>query len=357
MSEIFEFLRRASDRAGLPPGSLIGAPDDQREPAEVDVFVYNERRFIEKNVRDAGELKELLSEDGVLWVNVNGAHDARVLEWIGGLFGIHPLVLEDVMNTSQRPKCDDLESYAFAVVKMIGWDESGGRTDSEQVSLILGGKYVISFQERRGDVFDRIRDRIRHGKGRVRTMNADYLAYCLLDAVVDGYFGVLENVGEKIEELENKIVTQPDNADAAKIHALKRELIYLRRAVWPLREVIGRLTRGETRTVRKDVRIYYRDLYDHTIQAIDTLESFRDMVLGLLDTYLSSMSNRMNEIMKVLTIIATIFIPLTFIVGVYGMNFKYMPELEYELAYPAVWAVMIVATLGMLLFFRRKKWL
>jgi magnesium transporter len=253
---------------------------------------------------------------------------------------------------------EDYSDYLYVVLKMLRYNDSNGGTLSEQISLIVGPNFVFSFQEGiEGDVFGIIRERIRNNKGRIRKMGADYLAYSLIDAIVDNYFAVLEKLGEKVELLEERIVSNPETETLREIHFLKKEMIFLRKAVWPLREVINALERGESALVRESTRIYLRDVYDHTIQIIDTVETFRDTVSGMLDIYLSSVSNRLNAVMKVLTIIATIFMPLTFIAGVYGMNFKYMPELQWRIGYPLFWVVIIVIAGIMLIFFRKKDWL
>jgi len=279
-------------------------------------------------------------------------------EKLGKYFEVHPLVLEDIVNTGQRPKMEDFENYLFIVLKMFHYDEEADEIKTEQVSLVLGSNFVISFQEREGDVFHPIRERIRNAKGRIRKMAPDYLAYSLLDAIVDSYFIIMEKLGEEIENTEEKLVTNPTPATLQTIHNLKREMIFLRKSVWPLREVISALERGGSSLIQESTHIYLRDVYDHTIQVIDTIESFRDMVSGMLDIYLSSISNRMNEVMTVLTIIATIFIPLTFIAGIYGMNFEYMPELKWHWFYPkAFWLTIIVIAGFMAFYFKRKKWL
>jgi magnesium transporter len=290
-------------------------------------------------------------------VNIDGLHEVDIIEKIGGNFGLHPLVLEDILNTQQRPKLDDLEEYLFIVTKMLAYDVEQHQVKAEQFSLVLYKNCIITFQERVGDVLDPIRERLRRGKGRIRKMGADYLAYALIDAIVDNYFIVLEKIAEKVESLEEEIVTEPTPGTAHTIHHLKRELIFLRKSVWPLRELIGGLERGESALIMKKTTIFLRDVYDHTIQVIDTVETLRDMVSGMLDVYLSSISNRMNEVMKVLTIIATIFIPITFIAGIYGMNFEFMPELKWRWSYPVVWAVIIAVGISMLFYFRKKKWL
>ena len=275
----------------------------------------------------------------------------------GRHYDLHPLVLEDILNTDQRPKVEDYERYLFLTLKMITYEEKEKIVHVEQVSVILGSSFVISLQESEGDVFDSVRERLRKGKGRIRKSGPDYLAYALMDAVVDNYFLVLEKIGEDIEELEEEVIRKPGPETVESIQNLKRELLYLRKSVWPLREAILSLEKGESPLIEDKTAIYLRDVYDHSIQIIDTVETFRDMVAGMLDIYLSGVSNKMNEIMKVLTIIATLFIPLTFIVGVYGMNFKYMPELEWHDAYFFVWAVMIAIAVLMLFYFRKKKWL
>lgn len=299
---------------------------------------------------------EFVNTPGITWLDVDGVYQIDVLEAVGRHAGLHHLVIEDIHNTYQRPKVEDYDNHVFIVLKMITWDQDAGEVSAEQVSLILGENYVLSFKEDPGDIFDPVRLRLREGKRRIRAQGADFLAYSLLDQVVDQYFVVLENLGEQIEDLEEELVTNPDASTLKTIHRLKRELIFLRKSVWPLREAISSLERGESSLFQPDTLVYLRDVNDHTIQVIDTLETFRDMVSGMLDIYLSSVSNRMNEVMKVLTIIATIFIPLTFIAGIYGMNFVNMPELQWPWGYYIVWGVMIFIFLGMLIYFKRKGW-
>ncbi len=326
------------------------------EPVRITVMDYDESRFLEKEIQDIDEVLPFKNSPTVTWINIDGLQDIGILEKIGRYFDIHPLILEDIVTTDQRPKIEESEDYAYIVLRMVYCDESNELV-SEQVSLVVASNFVISFQERVGDVFDPIRDRIRTGKGRVRTMGPDYLVYVLMDAIVDNYFVILETLTDRIEDLEEKLVTDPTPEVLRMIHRSKRDLIYLRKSVWPLREVISRLERGESRIVRKTTQIYLRDVYDHTIHIIDTVETLRDMVTGMLDIYLSSISNRMNEIMKVLTIMATIFIPLTFIAGLYGMNFHYMPELDTRWGYPLVLIAMLFVALIMLAYFRGKRWL
>ncbi|MFH1541566.1 MAG: magnesium/cobalt transporter CorA [bacterium] len=348
--------KRLSKTKGLPPGTLMHVGEQRDENVKITVIDYNENDFQLSPVKSAEECFPYRDRESVTWINVDGVHQTDIIAKLGSHFGLHPLVLEDIVNTDQRPKLEDHESYLFIALKMLSVNDKG-QVEAEHVSLILGNNYVISFQEKEGDIFDPVRDRIKNSKGRIRKMGADYLAYSLLDAIVDNYFGILEKTGEKIELLEEILVADPEPKVLKGIHQLKREMIFLRKSVWPLREVISGLLRAEAKLIKESTIIYLRDVYDHTIQVIDTVESYRDMVSGMLDIYLSSLSNRMNEVMKVLTIIATIFIPLTFIAGIYGMNFKYMPELDIPWAYPLTLSFMGLVGLYMVLYFKRKKWL
>ncbi len=293
----------------------------------------------------------------VSWLNLSGIHDISVIEQFGQHFDIHPLALEDILNTQHRPKVEEMEGYALIIVKMLFFDEQTQAIDSEQVSLILGRNYVITFQEREGDVFEGVRGRLQRSHGRIRQRGPDYLAYALLDSIVDSYFAILEKVGDRLTLLEEELTRNPDQTALAKIYHYKREILKLRKSIWPLRELINELYKEEPAFITEGTRVFLRDLYDHTIQVLDTIEIFRDTVTGLQDLYMSAVGNRMNEIMKVLTIMASIFIPLTFIAGIYGMNFEYIPELKWRWGYFAVWGVMVVCVAGMLVYFKRKKWL
>jgi magnesium transporter len=348
---------RRSRKAGLPPGSLIHVGEVKAERTKITVIDYDEQDFKEKGAETAEECFAFRDTATVTWINVDGVHDGEVIGKLGSCFGVHPLILEDIMSTGQRPKMEDMGSYIYIVVRMLSFQDRKREVQSEQVSLILGPNFVISFQESVGDVFDSVRERIREGKGRVRKMGPDYLAYALIDAIIDNYFLVLEKLGEKVEEIEEELVSDPGRKTLQEIHVLKREMIYLRKSVWPLREVISGMTRSESKLVSESTGIFLRDVYDHTVQVIDTVETYRDMLSGMLDINLSSISNRMNEVMKVLTIIATIFIPLTFIAGIYGMNFKFMPELEWRWGYFIVLGVMAGLAVWMLIYFKRKKWM
>jgi len=354
---VSKIYRRRTRKAGLPPGTLIFDGERKVEKTRITIFDYDESNFQEKEVQTVEECFPFKDEPTVTWVNVDGVHDVEIVEKIGGYFGIHPLVQEDIVHTGQRPKMEDFDDYLFIVLKMLFYDDEKDEISAEQVSLLVGDNYVISFQEKEGDVFEPIRERLRTRKGRIIKQGADYLAYALLDMIVDSYFSILEKTGDRIELLEEELITEPSPETVGIIQRMKREMIFLRKSIWPLREVIGSLERDESPLIKGSTNVFLRDVYDHTIQVIDTVEALRDMIGGMLDIYLSSVSNRMNEVMKVLTIIATIFIPLTFIAGVYGMNFENMPELKVPWAYPVVWVVMGTVGLLMIFYFRRKRWL
>lgn len=357
MFGIRKHFQRKGGTSGLAPGTPVYLGDDRHESVRITLINYDKDHVEEREISTPDECAPLLNSDRVCWLNLDGIHDVGAVETLGRAFNLHPLVQEDVVNPWHRPKLEDFESYLFVVLKMLSYDEKSGEVNGEQVSLILGSKYVISFQERPGDVFDFVRERIRSGKSRIRRMGADYLAYALLDAVVDQYYLILEKIGDRIEDMDDGVVSDPRPEILQQIHSLKREMIFLRKSVWPLREVINQMERGESPLITPPTQKYLRDVYDHTVQVIDTLETFRDMIAGMHDTYLTSISNRMNQVMKVLTIIATIFIPLTFIAGIYGMNFEFMPELKWRWGYAVVWGVMAVSAVIMLLFFKKKRWL
>jgi len=352
-----KLVRRRSKKAGLPPGTLIHVGDREVESVRVTYLDYDEHNMEEKQVSAIEQCFPFKETPTATWINIDGLHDIELMEKLGREFDLHPLILEDVLNTGQRPKFEDFGKNVFIVLKMLGYSEELQAVESEQVSLIFGANFVISFQERVGDVFEPIRERIRNNKGRIRKMKADYLAYALVDSVVDSYFKILERFSERIESMEEELVSDPTEKTLQQIHTMKREVILLRKSVWPLREAVSALQRSESDLIGEVTSVYLRDVHDHTIQIIDTIESFRDMVSGMLDIYLSSISNKMNSVMKVLTIIATIFIPLTFVAGIYGMNFELMPELKWKYGYAAVWLVMLIIGATMVVYFRRKKWL
>lgn len=354
---MFKLTKKRSKIIGLPPGTPVYTGEKKTEEVRISIIDYDEEQFQEKETDTVEECFPFKDKPTVTWINIDGVHQVEIVEKIGKHFELHHLILEDIVDTERRPKIKDFGDYIFIVLKMLYYDEEENETKVEHISLILGENFVISFQEKGVDIFGPVRERIRRSKGRIRKMGADYLAYALLDSIVDNYYIILENLGERIEELESRLVTDPKPETLQKIHRLKREMIFLRRSVWPLRELISYLERGESSLINKATLIYLRDVYDQTIQVIETVETFRDIMSGMHDTFLSSVSNRMNEVMKILTIIATIFIPLTFIAGVYGMNFKFMPELEWRWAYLAVWLIIVAVVISMVIFFKRKKWL
>ena len=351
-------MKKRSKKSGLPPGSLVHIGEKKTEEVKITIIDYDETHFQEKAAKTIDECYSFKDKPTVTWINVEGIHQVEILEKLGECYGLHPLIMEDILNTDQRPKMEDFGEYIYIVLKMLDYTDKTGEMVTEQISLVLGLNFVISFQEGiKGDVFNPIRERIRSEKSRIRKMGADYLTYSLLDAIVDNYFIILEKLGEKIELVEEELVSNPMPETLRIIHNLKREMIFLRKSVWPLREVISGLERGESSLFQKTTGIYLRDVYDHTIQVIDTIETFRDMLSGMLDIYLSSISNRLNAVMKVLTIIATIFMPLTFIAGLYGMNFKYMPELSWSWGYPLILLIMMAVVVSMLFYFKKKRWL
>jgi magnesium transporter len=291
------------------------------------------------------------------WLEVRGVHDPQLIAAVGERFGLHPLVLEDILDTGHRPKIEEHDEMLFLLLKRVNFTADTHELSLEQISLVLVGNVLISFKETEEDLFAPLRQRIEHSAGRVRKQGADYLMYCLVDMLVDGYFLTLEAMGEVLDGVEESIESDPRTETIRAIHRLRRQAIGVRRSVWPLREILSALHRREHPLLGEDTQPYLRDLYDHVVQVVDSSETQRDVLAGLMDLYLSSVSNRMNAVMKVLTIIATIFIPLTFIAGIYGMNFKYMPELDLPWGYPVVLGIMGVVTLGMIFFFRRKGWI
>jgi magnesium transporter len=350
-----KLIKKTTKKLGLPPGTLIHVGDKKTNDVKITVIDYNENNFDEIEVKNIEECYPFKDKPSITWINIDGISKPETIEKIGTNYGIHPLVSEDILNTGQRPKFEDYDDYIYIVMKML--HQPSEEIMAEQVSIILGKNYVISFQETSGDVFYNIRDRIRMGKGRIRKMGSDYLAYALVDSIVDNYYIILEKLGDKLEDIEENVINNPTPDTLKIIHGMKRELIFLKKTIWPLREVISSLNRSESTIIKKSTSIFIRDVYDHTIQVIDTIETFRDMNSGMLDIYLSSISNKMNEIMKVLTIFAAIFIPLTFIAGIYGMNFQYMPELSWQFGYYFILGIMVFVIIVLLIYFRIKKWI
>ena len=342
---------------GLPPGSLVHIGERKTEKARITIIDYSESQYLEKIVDTVEETFPYLDEPTNTWINVDGIHDVDLIRKLGEHFKINPLALEDILNTEQRPKTEVYEDFVFIVLKMLTLDREKKEIQTEQLSIVLGSNFLITFQEIEGDDFNPIREQLKNPRGRFHKGGTVFLAYTLIDVVVDSYFKLLEDVGEHIEDMEVALMTKPNPAMIRDIQNLKRELIYLRKSVWPLREVISGFERCGASIIQDSMRPFLRDLYDHTIQVIDTIETFRDMLSGMVDIYLSSMSNRMNEVMKVLTLIATIFMPLSVVAGIYGMNFKYMPELERPWAYPAVLVLMLIVGALMVAYFKRRRWI
>lgn len=350
-------LRKRSRKAGLPPGTPVHIGIAKTGEPHITLIHYDGTQISEETVQDINSCAAWRDKPGVTWINIEGVHRIGLLEALGKIFQLHPLVIEDIANTGQRPKVEDYDEYFYIVLRMLFLDATQEVAD-EQVSLVLGRNFVISFQEGiEGDLFNPIRERLRTAKGRLRREGADNLMYSLIDAIVDGYFVLLEKLGERIEDLDARMLANTANEASRSIHLLKREMIWLRKAVWPLREAINVLLRAETPLIRPSTAIYLKDVYDHTIEVIDTVETYRDVLSGMLDNNLSLLTTRLNEVIKVLTVISTIFIPLTFITGVYGMNFRYLPELEWRWGYPLVLLGMGVIAVALFVYFRRKKWI
>jgi magnesium transporter len=349
-------LKKRSKKTGMSPGSLIHIGETYVERSKVSIIRYSEDHFEEKEEIAAADFVGLHDGPGKVWMNIDGLQDVTLLENAGNAFGLHPLILEDILNTDQRPKIEDLAEYIYIVLRNFHNHENG-TLYSEQVSIVLGKDFVLSFQEKESTLFAPVRERLRVGKGKIRKAGPDFLVHALVDCVVDNYFSVLEDMGERIERLENDLLKQTTPSELRSIHSLKRELIFFRKSLWPLRETLSSLQRSDSALIDEPNAIYFKDVFDHIIAIIDTVDTFRDMLSGMLDIYLSSVSIKLNEVMKVLTIIATIFMPLTFLAGVYGMNFKYMPELEWPWGYFGILALMLTVAVVMLIFFRRKKWI
>ncbi|MBX7247404.1 MAG: magnesium/cobalt transporter CorA [Candidatus Sumerlaeaceae bacterium] len=336
------------------------AADPLATPTTFSALCYSPEKVEEFDAIRLDQVPDLHKHFPVVWIDVVGLADVSLIERIGECFKLHPLALEDVVHTHQRAKVEDYGEHQFIVLRMAPMD---GEYDTDQLSMFLGPGCVVTFQERPGDCFGDVRDRIRRSKGRIRSLGADYLAYSILDAAVDAYFPLLERNGEALEELEDDVVVRPDPSVLARVYEIRRKLLILRRAVWPLREAVSVLARDQTPHFTQDTRAYLRDVYDHCIQIIDLMETYRELSSNLMDVYLSSMSNRLNEVMKVLTIITTIFIPLTFIAGVYGMNFHTesspwnMPELAHRYGYPICIGVMLLIAIAEIIYFRRKGWI
>jgi len=349
-------IKKRGKKLGAAPGTLVHVGDIQNSDTQITLMRYDSQALHEQALAQATDCEQPAESRETAWFNIDGLHNPEVVRQIGARFALHPLVMEDILNSDHRPKIEVHDDYLYIVIKMLQLDDALNTVKFEQVSLIVGDNYVLSFQEKPGDVFEGVRLRLRQGR-RIRELGPDYLTYALIDAIVDNYFVLLEKLGDAIEDLEDDLLVNPTPESLGRIHHFKREMLLLRKAVWPLREVLSSLSRDESVILSSDIRVYLRDVYDHTIHIIDNVETLRDLLGSMLDLYLSSVSQRMNEIMKVLTIFASVFMPLTFIAGIYGMNFEFMPELQWSWGYPLVLATMAIMGGGLLMYFKWRKWL
>jgi magnesium transporter len=354
--EMKRFLKTFSQKAGLPPGSLVHVGDASTGEVKIKGIRYTETEFEEIAVPDNDALLRFKEKEGIIWLQVDGMHQPEKISAIGDCFSLHALTQEDILNTGQRPKMEEFDNYLFLVGKILSFDEGASTVQEKHFCLVLMEHAILSFHEAGANIFAAVENRLQKSNGKIRKKNTDYLAYTLFDAIVDNYFLILEKIGAQIEELEEEILTDPSRESFEWLHFLKRELTVLRKSIWPMRDVISSLTRSDSELILDDTLKYFRDIYDHTMQIIETLEAFRDVTASLLDMYLSAISNRMNEVMKVLTVIATIFIPLTFVVGIYGMNFSNMPELHWKWGYFVILFVMAILAGGMAFYFKKKDW-
>lgn len=357
MRIVGRLVRRAVKKPGTAPGTLVHTGTKKVERVRIHCIDFAGSRVEESESLDVGSCVGFRDSPGVSWVNVEGLHDVEVVRTLGDAFGWHPLLLEDIVGVGQRAKVEEHAGYVFVVLPMLSWDPERRQVEEEQVSLFLGDRYVFTFQERAGDVFDPVRERLRQGFGRIRSRGADYLAYALVDAVVDHYFVVLAHLGDVLESLEEEVMNGPDQGTMFRLHEVKRELAAMRRAIWPVRDAVAALTRDEDERFTAETRIFLKDVHDHVVQVAESLDSLRDVASGEVDLYLSMVGHRTNEVMRVLTVMASIFIPLTFFAGIWGMNFEFMPELGIPWAYPAVLAAMAGMAVGMVIYFRRRGWL
>ncbi len=348
-------FRKTRPPVGARPGTLV-IPQDAAKPT-IHLTSYDLNQIHERELTDVSELSAIRENGLMNWIDIHGFGDTEVLRGVRDAFGLHPLAIADIVNVPNRPKAEDYDDHLFIITAMIRMHVPPVVVQ-EQLGLFIGENFVVTMQERRDvDALDPVRGRLRSGRGTLRKSGTDYLGYAIIDAIIDGYFPVLELLGEYFEDLEDEIVDYPTRDTLFEIYQVRRELITLRRTAWPQREALSFVMRDDSRLIGKSTQLYFRDCYDHLVQVIDVIENYRELAGSFVEIYLSGASNRLNEVMKVLTIISTIFIPLSFIVGVYGMNFKYMPELDVWWAYPAVWGVIIVSALTMILAFRKRGWL
>ena len=351
------FKKYANKKAGLPPGTLVYVGEERTEPVRITVISYNETDLQESTVQTIEACLPFKKSGNVTWIHVEGIHETGIIEEIGEHFQVDSLVLEDLMTPTQLPKIEVYENYTFIVLKNLGYTAASINISREQISLIIGEDFVISLQEELGELFTTVQNRLRNAHGRIRKMPTDYLVYALIDVIVDNYFIVLDELNDRIESVEEASIANPTPEVLAEINTLRKEFLFLRRPILPLRDVLDEVLDDEMPFLTQNTHLYFRDVYDHLGQIIHTLETLRIAISGLFDTYTSAMSHRMNEVMKVLTIVATFFIPLTFIAGIYGMNFRFMPELQTRWGYPVVLLVMVSISIGMFIYFKLKKWL
>lgn len=349
-------LRRRSSKAGMEPGTLVHIGEVYGDRAKISVVQYSKESFAENDDISIQEAFQYVSPSHITWINVQGIHDTEIIDTIGQHFGMHTLVMEDVLNTTQRAKLDDFKDYLYIVLRLLNYNSEKEEVDGEQISILFKQELVITFQESHKDVFRGIRERIRKPNTKIREMGSDYLCYTIIDWIVDQYFAVLEKVDDRLESLEDDLLNNPSTQILLTIERTRREVILLRKSVWPIRDLISHFNRIESSLVHESSKVFMRDVYDHTIQLIDTIESFRDIVSGMLDLYLSNLTQRTNEIMKVLTVVSTIFVPLTFLASLYGMNFDNIPELHAEYGYFILLSLMVLIATGMIIYFRKKKW-
>ena len=350
-------MKNRSEKTGFSPGSIVHIGEKRAETTRISIVDYDMDQIREQEVTEVEACFPFKAEPSITWINIDGLHEVELIEKIGRYFDVHPLILEDIVHTQTRSKIEDFDQFAFIVFKMLHYDEITHEIWDEQFSIILGSNFVISFQEREDTLYDPLRERIRNPKNRIRRRGADYLAYALIDTVVDNYFVILETLQAKIETLEEELFTSMSKESFHAINDLKRKLIALRRATSPLREIISAIQKEELSLIDESNLIFFKDIYDHTLQVQETIDIYRELVSGLHDTYLTNVNNKMNETMKTLTITATIFIPLTFLAGIYGMNFKYLPELEWRWGYFGFWGVSIAIVGLMVYYFKKKEWL
>lgn len=349
--------KRLSKKSGLPPGTPVHIGKENTRAIQIEMVVYNADSAELKKVASINDCKQFLGNGNISWIHIDGVHDTEMLTQIGEIFNLHPLILEDIPNTLQRPKFEDLGNYLFFTLKHLEYENEDTEIDYEQISFVVGEKFVLSFREKPDDLFDDIRDRLLNGLSKALSRGTDFLAYLLIDATVDSYYEVIEKLEDKIEAMEEDVINDQKGFALENMQSARRDLTLLLKSVFPLREAVGKILRRESKLIQEPTIVFFSDVYDHTIHVVESIESQRDILSGLLDIYLSITSNRMNSVMKVLTVIATIFIPLTFFAGVYGMNFKYFPELFWKYGYLYFWILCVLSISMMLLYFRRKKWL